>query len=98
MYLYSDLLKVHNSRDNLASTGRSDCLRLDACNHSRVLQNKPCTNFATKWQCPVTEHLKGCGELKAWNLTTVRAGNPPGAFNFHEVNISDTEEPELTKH
>ena len=46
---------------------------------------------------PMTEHLKGCGELKDLNLTTVRAGNPPGAFNFYEVNISDTEEPALAK-
>lgn len=46
---------------------------------------------------PMTEHLKGCRELKNLNLTTVRAGNPPGAFNFCEVNISDTEEPDLAK-
>jgi len=88
---------VHNSGHDLALAGRSDCLRLDACNHSRASQNKPYTNFATKWQQPTTEHLKGCRELKDWNSTVVRAGNPPRVFNFHEVNISDAEDPELAK-
>lgn len=30
-------------------------------------------------------------------MATVRTGNPPGVFHFHEVNISDTEETELAK-
>lgn len=60
-------------------------LRLDACNHSRALQNKPFTNFATNWQHPLSEHLKGCGELKNWYLTTVTAGNLPGVCDFHDA-------------
>lgn len=30
-------------------------------------------------------------------MTTVRTGNPPGVFNFCEVNISNTEENELAE-